>query len=82
MNVTDHQIYNARHQLNARGGGMDLLLSLVSFDPTKRATPLQVLNSTFMSCLQENMEEPASPSAVQNDESEDVVHSYMSYTLS
>ena len=34
-------------------GGMGLLMSLVNFNPQKRATPLDVINSTFMSSLQE-----------------------------
>lgn len=33
---------------------MELLLSLVSFDPNRRATPLDVINSSFMSDLREN----------------------------
>ena len=32
---------------------MELLLSLVSFDPTTRATPLDVINSSFMTELME-----------------------------
>lgn len=35
-------------------GGMDLLLSLVNFDPQLRASGLDVLNSTFMASLREN----------------------------
>ena len=33
---------------------MGLLLSLVSFDPKTRATPLDVINSTFMADLIED----------------------------
>jgi len=33
---------------------MDLLHSLVSFDPQKRATPLEVINSRFMAELIED----------------------------
>ena len=35
-------------------GAMELLLSLVSFDPKTRATPLDVINSTFMADLIED----------------------------
>lgn len=34
-------------------GGIELLVSLVQFDPQKRATPLDVMNSLFMASLQE-----------------------------
>jgi serine/threonine protein kinase len=34
-------------------GGMDLLLSLVRFDPQNRASALDVLNSDFMAPLRE-----------------------------
>ena len=33
---------------------MELLLSLLSFDPKKRATPLDVINSKFMADLIED----------------------------
>lgn len=32
---------------------MELLMSLVHFDPQRRATPLDVMNSRFMASLQE-----------------------------
>ena len=35
-------------------GAMELLLSLVSFDPKARATPLDVINSNFMAELIED----------------------------
>jgi hypothetical protein len=34
-------------------GGMELLMSLVDFDPQQRATPLDVMNSRFMAPLRE-----------------------------
>jgi hypothetical protein len=34
-------------------GGMDLLLSLVHFNPEERASALDVLNSSFMAPLRE-----------------------------
>ena len=34
-------------------GGLELLMSLVHFDARKRATPLDVLNSLFMTHLRE-----------------------------
>ena len=51
-------------------GGMELLLSLVDFDPQKRATPLDVLNSAVMMPLRE------APDSAQND---DHVLSFMAY---
>jgi len=47
-------IARARKSLeDAGGGGLDLLLSLVNFDPEKRASACEVLNSKFMSSLRE-----------------------------
>jgi len=36
-------------------GGLDLLMSLVHFDPQQRATPLDVMNSRFMASLKESL---------------------------
>jgi serine/threonine protein kinase len=46
-------ISRARQSLEEMDGGLDLLLSLVSFDPEKRATASDVLNSCFMAPLRE-----------------------------
>jgi serine/threonine protein kinase len=46
-------IKEARERLLQMEGGMDLLLSLCAFDPARRATALQVLNSPFMNALRE-----------------------------
>lgn len=46
-------IRDARERLHKMEGGMDLLLSLCAFDPARRATALQVLNSPFMKALRE-----------------------------
>ena len=43
----------ARQSLEEMEGGLDLLRSLCSYDPAERATPLQVINSTFMASLRE-----------------------------
>jgi hypothetical protein len=53
-------------------GAMDLLLSLVCFDPSKRATPLDVINSRFMIGLVETSEDAT-------DDDNDIVRSYMAY---
>lgn len=53
-------------------GGMELLLSLVSFDSDKRATPLDVLNSAFMTPLRE---EPG----MNVDGENYIVYSFMAY---
>ncbi|CAJ1903870.1 unnamed protein product [Cylindrotheca closterium] len=50
-------IARARKSLESLHGGMDLLLSLVSFDPQTRASALDVLNSPFMTPLREEAEE-------------------------
>jgi hypothetical protein len=39
---------------------MELLMSLVHFDPQRRATPLDVLNSLFMTPLRETPGQAAS----------------------
>lgn len=52
---------------------MELLLSLVEFDPQARATPLDVLNSNFMISLREE----SIPSY-----KDDIVHSFMAYSSS
>ena len=54
-------------------GGIDLLTSLVSFDPQTRASALDVLNSEFMAPLREN---PGFPGYSGNDE----VISYMAFS--
>ena len=68
---TDGRIANARRRLEGMDGAMELLLSLVSFDPKKRATPLDVINSRFMSDLIED-------DSVIDCES-DIVKSYTAY---
>lgn len=50
---TNKFISRARKKLESSQGGMDLLLSLVCFDPDKRATALDVLNSEFFDPLTE-----------------------------
>ena len=47
-------ISSARRSLQSMEGGLDLLLSLCSYDPTERATPLRVINSTFMEYVRED----------------------------
>ena len=71
-NGTDSRIAAARSKLSSMDGGMELLMSLVSFDPKRRATPLDVVNSTFMAPLRE---EPG----VNSYEHNDLFYSYMSY---
>jgi len=71
---TNEHIARARNNLKSFNGGMDLLLSLVSFDPKKRASPLDVLNSTFMETLREGNE-------AQELLDNNIVYSYMSHSL-
>jgi len=50
---TNAIIASARKKLEDLEGGMDLLKSLVTFEPNQRATALDVINSPFMSALRE-----------------------------
>ena len=68
-------IKNARRKLSGIAGGIQLLKGLVEFNPDKRLTSLEVLNSTFMSALREDH---VSVSVQDND----LVYSYMSYAIS
>mmetsp|Transcript_25409 Transcript_25409/g.52610 ORF Transcript_25409/g.52610 Transcript_25409/m.52610 type:complete len:1640 (-) Transcript_25409:224-5143(-) len=68
----NHEIIaNARRRLEEIDGAMEILLSLVSFDPKKRATPIDVINSKFMSGL---IEDPT-----EFYDETDVVKSYTAY---
>jgi serine/threonine protein kinase len=67
-------IARARNTLKSFNGGMDLLLSLVAFDPKKRASPLDVMNSKFMESLREVC---GASEASDND----ITYSFMSYSL-
>jgi len=64
----DTRISLARQNLQKMEGGVDILMSLVSFNPQKRASALDVINSTFMKPLQE-----AGQSIIQSN---DKVYSY------
>eukprot|EP00536_Pseudo-nitzschia_multiseries_P006186 jgi/Psemu1/192586/e_gw1.129.50.1 len=50
---SNQYVSRARMSLSAMEGGMDLLLSLVHFNPQNRASALDVLNSSFMAPLRE-----------------------------
>lgn len=64
----NEHITRARSILGQMNGGLELLLSLCSFDPAERATPLQVINSVFMENLREAPGTTYGPDAL--------VHSY------
>lgn len=68
---TDPKIAHARNRLETMKGAMDLLLSLLTFDPEKRARPVDVINSTFMTDLveDEGMEHA----------DDDIIRSYTAY---
>ena len=51
----NEKIARARSCLQKMDGGIELLLTLLSFDPDKRATALDVINSNFMMPLRENL---------------------------
>ena len=69
----DKHISQARSTLQKMEGGVDLLLSLVSFIPSKRATALDVINSKFMASLREK-------SATSSTVHDDIIYSYMAYS--
>ena len=50
---TNTHIARARESLKSMEGGIDLLKSLVSFDPDSRFTALDAMNSVFMEPLRE-----------------------------
>lgn len=68
----NEHIARARTTLERFNGGMDLLLSLVTFDPKKRASPLDVMNSKFMESLRDDY----GSSEVTDD---DIVYSYFAF---
>lgn len=53
-NGTNEYIARARNALQSMDGGMELLKSLVCFDPEERFTALDAMNSTFMAPLREH----------------------------
>jgi len=65
---SDRRISRARETLEKMAGGVELLLSLVEFNPDKRSTALDVLNSKFMSPLRNNQ--------IKADETDDSMISY------
>jgi serine/threonine protein kinase len=71
QNGSNKSIARARNALRSMEGGMDLLFHLCAFDPTKRATAMQVLNSPFM----ENLREEGAAQYGANA----TVHSYMDF---
>ena len=70
---TNKYIARARNRLQSVEGGMELLYSLVHFDPDKRATATDVLNATFMVPLREGTKGP------QFDDNDHVL-SFMAYS--
>ena len=71
---TDPFIARARASLEALPGGMDLIYRLCHFDPSQRATAMDVLNSEFMEALRET------PGTVY-DKDTTKVDSYLSLSL-
>lgn len=72
LHGNDPRIVAARTKLQRMQGGLDLLMGLVSFDPEKRFTPLDVINSVFMEPLREISQES-------HCHHSDIVHSFMAY---
>lgn len=50
---SNKSIARARHALESMEGGLELLFGLCNFDPTKRMSAMDVLNSNFMTPLRE-----------------------------
>ena len=69
---SDEYIARAREGLMSINGGMELLFKLCSFDPSTRATALDVLNSSFMANLAETEGSVYHP--------EDTVHSFKCFS--
>lgn len=69
---TNAGIARARNTLMSMEGGMDLLFSLISFDPSKRFSALDVMNSAFMAPLRDE-NNPLDGNTT------DKVYQYMSY---
>jgi hypothetical protein len=69
---THTAIARARSILMSMEGGMDLLFSLISFDPSKRFSALDVMNSAFMAPLRDE-NNPLDENTI------DKVYQYMSY---
>jgi serine/threonine protein kinase len=57
---TDEKIAQAREALNALPGGMELVRTLCNFDPSKRGTVKELLQSPFMKDLRESPEQTES----------------------
>lgn len=70
----DKYIKRARMALESMEGGMELLKSLVSFDPNTRSTALDVMNSKFMEPLRE------SPEGVLQYNPEDDIRSFLYFS--
>lgn len=70
---SNKHITRARKGLKSTTGGLDLLLSLCSFDPSSRASALEVLNSPFMTNLIEAEGQTYAP--------EDTVQSYTAFSM-
>jgi hypothetical protein len=66
-------ISRAREKLESIDGALDVLFSLVNFDPSKRASPLDVVNSQFMLPLRQLSDK------YENDA--DILYSYMAYSV-
>jgi len=75
LHGSDYRIARARRSLAAIDGGLELLFSLISFDPNKRASPLDVINSDFMLPLR-------SDNIAKTSSKNDYVLSYMAYSTS
>jgi serine/threonine protein kinase len=67
-------IARAREALQSLNGGMELLQSLVSFDPNARFTALDVMNSKFMEPLRESYD------GVNQYNDDDEIHTYTAFS--
>ena len=70
----NQHIARARRKLESMKGGMDLLFRLCSFDPTERASAMDVMNSPFM----EDLREPLG--GFQYDKRNTSVYSYTAFS--
>lgn len=73
---TNSFISRAREGLEKVSGGLELLFSLVDFDPERRATACDVLNSQFMIPLRED---PAKMRTITDSNPSNHAISFMAY---
>jgi len=73
LHGSDWRISRAREKLKNMSGGVDLLLSLVEFNPERRASALDILNSEFMAPLR------ISQTKIDENDEENILYTFMAF---